>query len=65
MAYENLCVWRSDHWSRNGENPGFSSQATQREGDSDCEGPLGRDKPGDDLGDGGSHEEVLSSPVSW
>jgi len=32
-----------------------------REGDSDCEGSLGRGHSGDDLGDGGSHEEVLSS----
>ena len=30
-----------------------------------CEGSLGRGNPGNDLGDGGSNEEVLSSPVYW
>ena len=34
-----------------------------REGDSDYEGSLGRGHSGDDLGDGGSHEESLSSLV--
>jgi len=30
-----------DNRSWTSENLGFSSQATQREGDPDCEGPLG------------------------
>jgi len=34
------------------------------EGDPDSEGPLGRGNTRDELGDGRSHEEVLSSPVS-
>jgi len=46
-------------------NPGFSSQTTQREGDLNCEGSLGRGNPGDDMGDEGSHEEVLSSLIPW
>ena len=46
-------------------NSGFSIQTTQREGDPDCEGSLELGNIGDDLGDRGSHEEVLSSPVSW
>jgi len=46
-------------WSWTSENFGFSSQTTQREGDSDCEGLLRRGNSRDDLGDGGSHEEVF------
>ena len=46
-------------------NSGFSGQTTKREGNSDCEGSMGRGNPGDDLGDGGPHEEVLSSPFCW
>jgi len=55
----------SDYRSWTGENSGLSSQTTQREGDSDYEGSLGRGNLGDDLGDGGSYEEVLSSPNYW
>ena len=47
------------------EDLGFSSQATQREGDLDHEGPLERGNIGDDMGDGGSHEEVVSSSFFW
>ena len=41
----------SDYRSWTGENSGLSSQTTQREGDSDYEGSLGRGNLGDDLGD--------------
>ena len=36
-----------------------------RQGDKDNEGALGWDDTRDDVGDGGSHEEVLSSFVFW
>ena len=55
----------SDYGSWTGENSGFSSQKTQREGDSDGEGSLRGGNPGDDLGDGGPHEEVVSLLVCW
>jgi len=47
------------------ENLGFSSQTTQGERDQNSEGSLGRGYPGDDVGDGRCHEEVISSPISW
>jgi len=31
----------SNHWSWTSDNPGFSSQKTQREGDPNGESPLG------------------------
>jgi len=46
------------------KNLGFSSQVTQREGDSNCESPLGRSNPRDDLSDGRPHEAILSTLVS-
>jgi len=58
-------TWRSNSRSWINENLGFSSQATQREGDPDCESPLGRGKPRDDLIDGRPHEAILSTIVPW
>jgi len=54
-----------DDRSWTSENLGFSSQTAQREGDLICEGSLGRGNPGNDVGDGRCHEEVLSSPIPW
>jgi len=47
------------------KNLRFPSQAAQKEGDTNCEGSLGRGNPRDDMGGGRPHEEVLSSPISW
>ena len=55
----------SDYDSWTGSHIGYSGQATERQGVEDGEGPLGRGNLEDDLGDGGSHEEVLSSPLCW
>jgi len=33
--------------------------------DQNNKGSLGRGYPGDDVGDGRCHEEVISSPISW
>jgi len=54
-----------DDRSWTSENLRFLSQTAQSEGDRNCEGSLGRGNPGDDMGDGGSQEEILSSPIPW
>jgi len=54
-------AWGSDYGSWTSENLGFSSEAAQREGDQDGEGALGWGNSGNDVGDGGFHEEDLSS----
>jgi len=53
------------HAIRTGSHIGCSSQATEGQWSKDGEGTLGWDDIGDDVGDGGSHEEVLSSLIFW
>jgi len=57
-------AWGFDSGSWTSEDLGFSSQATRREGDPDCEGSLRWGNSRDDVGDGRSHETVLSAPIS-